>query len=103
MRTAASHNARKTMPTAAGAAMRKAFSINCATALCRPRNSSETGIELNPIWRNILPKDYSPAMEPAYKLLNVVEFLDVCPNDQRHYQLIDGVIVAMAPPATRTR
>jgi Uma2 family endonuclease len=39
------------------------------------------------------------AMELAYKLLNVEEFLDACPNDQRHYQLIDGVIVAMAPPA----
>jgi Uma2 family endonuclease len=39
-------------------------------------------------------------MEPAYKLLTVEEFLDACPNDQRHYQLIDGVIVAMAPPAT---
>lgn len=39
------------------------------------------------------------AMEPAYKLLTVEEFLDACPNDQRHYQLIDGVIVAMAPPA----
>jgi Uma2 family endonuclease len=38
-------------------------------------------------------------MEPAYKLLTVEEFLDSCPNDQRHYQLIDGVIVAMAPPA----
>jgi Uma2 family endonuclease len=38
-------------------------------------------------------------MELAYKLLTVEEFLDVCPNDQRHYQLIDGVIVAMAPPA----
>jgi Uma2 family endonuclease len=38
-------------------------------------------------------------MELAYKLLNVEEFLDSCPNDQRHYQLIDGVIVAMAPPA----
>src|SRR5436190_24345223 len=38
-------------------------------------------------------------MEPAYKLLTVEEFLDCCPNDQRHYQLIDGVIVAMAPPA----
>ena len=38
-------------------------------------------------------------MEPAYKLLNVEEFLDACPNDQRHYQLFDGVIVAMAPPA----
>jgi Uma2 family endonuclease len=37
-------------------------------------------------------------MEPAYKLLTVEEFLDCCPNDQRHYQLIDGVIVAMAPP-----
>jgi len=36
---------------------------------------------------------------PAYKLLTVEEFLDCCPNDQRHYQLIDGVIVAMAPPA----
>lgn len=40
-------------------------------------------------------------MEPAYKLLTVEEFLDCCPNDQRHYQLIDGVIVAMAPPAGR--
>ena len=39
------------------------------------------------------------AMELAYKLLSVEEFLDCCPNDQRHYQLIDGVIVAMAPPA----
>jgi len=39
-------------------------------------------------------------MELAYKLLTVEEFLDACPNDQRHYQLIDGVIVAMAPPAT---
>jgi Uma2 family endonuclease len=39
-------------------------------------------------------------MEPAYKLLTVEEFLGVCPNDQRHYQLFDGVIVAMAPPAT---
>jgi Uma2 family endonuclease len=37
-------------------------------------------------------------MEPAYKLLNVEEFLDACPNDRRHYQLFDGVIVAMAPP-----
>jgi Uma2 family endonuclease len=37
-------------------------------------------------------------MELAYKLLTVEEFLDMCPNDQRHYQLIDGVIVAMAPP-----
>jgi Uma2 family endonuclease len=40
-------------------------------------------------------------MEPAYKLLTVDEFLDSCPNDQRHYQLIDGVIVAMAPPEDR--
>ena len=40
-------------------------------------------------------------MEPAYKLLTVEEFLDSCPNDQRHYQLIDGVIVAMAPPGDR--
>ena len=39
-------------------------------------------------------------MEPAYKLLTVEEFLDACPNDQRHYQLIGGVIVAMAPAAT---
>ncbi len=38
-------------------------------------------------------------MEPAYKLLTVAEFLDACPNDRRHYQLFDGVIVAMAPPA----
>src|SRR5437899_12287609 len=38
-------------------------------------------------------------MEPAYKLLTAEEFLDACPNDQRHYQLFDGVIVAMAPPA----
>jgi Uma2 family endonuclease len=40
-------------------------------------------------------------MEPAYKLLTVEEFLDACPQDQRHYQLIDGVIVAMAPPGGR--
>jgi len=32
-------------------------------------------------------------------LLTVGEFLDSCPNDQRHYHLFDGVIVAMAPPA----
>lgn len=38
-------------------------------------------------------------MEPAYKLLTVEEFLDSCPNDERHYQLFDGVVVAMAPPA----
>lgn len=38
-------------------------------------------------------------MTLAYKLLTVEEFLDSCPDDQRHYQLIDGVIVAMAPPA----
>jgi Uma2 family endonuclease len=37
-------------------------------------------------------------MELAYKLLTVEEFLDSCPSDQRHYQLFDGVIVAMAPP-----
>lgn len=37
-------------------------------------------------------------MQTAYKLLTVEEFLDCCPNDERHYQLIDGVIVAMAPP-----
>src|SRR5438067_1781809 len=41
----------------------------------------------------------SMATERAYKLLTVEEFFDACPNDQRHYQLIDGVIVAMAPPA----
>lgn len=40
-------------------------------------------------------------MEPAYKLLTVEEFLDSCPNDRRHYQLVDGVIVAMAPPGSR--
>jgi Uma2 family endonuclease len=39
-------------------------------------------------------------MEPAYKLLTVEDFLDACPNDQRQYQLFDGVMVAMAPPAT---
>jgi Uma2 family endonuclease len=39
-------------------------------------------------------------MELAHKLLTVEEFLDSCPNDRRHYQLFDGVIVAMAPPAT---
>jgi Uma2 family endonuclease len=38
-------------------------------------------------------------MEPAYKLLTVEEFLDACPHDRRHYQLFDGVMVAMAPPA----
>jgi Uma2 family endonuclease len=37
-------------------------------------------------------------MELAHKLLTVEEFLDSCPNDRRHYQLFDGVIVAMAPP-----
>jgi Uma2 family endonuclease len=42
---------------------------------------------------------YSLAMPLAYKLLTVEEFLDSCPNDQRHYQLFAGVIVAMAPPA----
>lgn len=40
-------------------------------------------------------------MEPAYKLLSVEEFLDECPNDRRHYQLFDGVMVAMAPPGGR--
>jgi hypothetical protein len=40
-------------------------------------------------------------MPLAYKLLTVGEFLDSCPPDQRHYQLFDGVIVAMAPPAGR--
>lgn len=40
-------------------------------------------------------------MELAHKLLTVEEFLDSCPNDGRHYQLFDGVIVAMAPPADR--
>ncbi len=28
----------------------------------------------------------------------MTNFSNSCPNDQRHYQLIDGVIVAMAPP-----
>jgi Uma2 family endonuclease len=46
-----------------------------------------------------MPSAYPSLMEPAYKLLTVEEFLDACPNDLRHYQLIDGVIVAMAPPA----
>jgi Uma2 family endonuclease len=41
------------------------------------------------------------AMEPAYKLLTVTEFLDACPRDQRHYQLFDGIVVAMAPPGDR--
>ena len=36
-------------------------------------------------------------MEPAYKLLTVEEFLEACPNDRRHYQLFDGIMVAMAP------
>jgi len=36
-----------------------------------------------------------------YTLLTVEEFLDSCPNDHRHYQLFDGVMVAMAPPAIR--
>ena len=35
-----------------------------------------------------------------YKRLSVEQFLDSCPDDQRHYQLIDGVIVGMAPPTT---
>jgi Uma2 family endonuclease len=51
------------------------------------------GLESRPL------EDYPLAMEPAYKLLTVEEFLDSCPNDDRHSQLIDGVIVAMAPPA----
>ncbi|HTT78210.1 MAG TPA: Uma2 family endonuclease [Stellaceae bacterium] len=38
-------------------------------------------------------------MEPAWKLLSVAEFFDACPRDRRRYQLLDGVIVAMAPPA----
>jgi Uma2 family endonuclease len=38
-------------------------------------------------------------MPLAYKLLTVGEFLDSCPNDQRHFQLFDGVMVAMAPRA----
>lgn len=38
-------------------------------------------------------------MALAYKLLTVEEFLDACPNDERHYQLLDGVIVAMAARA----
>src|SRR5208283_3069228 len=38
-------------------------------------------------------------VEPAYQLLSVEEFLDACPNDRRHYQLFDGIVVAMAPPA----
>ena len=40
-------------------------------------------------------------MEPAYRLLTVEDFLDCCPSDQRHYQLFDGVIVAMAPSGGR--
>lgn len=40
-------------------------------------------------------------MEPAYKLLTVEDFLDSCPSDQRHYQLFDGIMVAMAPPGGR--
>ena len=40
-------------------------------------------------------------MEPAYKLLTVEEFLDACPTDRRHYQLFDGIMVAMAPPGGR--
>jgi Uma2 family endonuclease len=40
-------------------------------------------------------------MEPAYRLLTVEDFLDCCPSDQRHYQLFDGIIVAMAPPGGR--
>jgi Uma2 family endonuclease len=31
----------------------------------------------------------------AYKRLTVEEFVESCPNDQRHYQLFDGIIVAM--------
>ncbi len=40
-------------------------------------------------------------MQPARRRLTVAEFFDECPNDGRHYQLIDGVIVAMAPPGSR--
>ena len=37
----------------------------------------------------------------SYNRLTVEEFLDSCPNDRRHYQLFDGVMVAMAPPGGR--
>jgi Uma2 family endonuclease len=40
-------------------------------------------------------------MEPAYKLRSLEKFLDACPNDRRHYQLFDGVMVAKAPPGGR--
>jgi Uma2 family endonuclease len=40
-------------------------------------------------------------METARKRLAVAEFFEHCPDDRRHYQLIDGVIVAMAPPGSR--
>ena len=66
-----------------------------STARCSPRFSRKP----IPRW-NRRPRDpIILGMEPAYKLLTVAEFLDSCPNDERHYQLIDGVIVAMAPPA----
>ena len=54
-----------------------------------------TGLETGDRARQVEP------MEPAYKLLTVEEFLASCPNDQRHYQLFDGVMVAMAPPGAR--
>jgi Uma2 family endonuclease len=37
----------------------------------------------------------------AYKRLTVEEFLESCPDDQRHYQLFDGVMVAMTWFTTR--
>jgi Uma2 family endonuclease len=53
---------------------------------------TELDLESQPVAR------YPLAMPLAHKLLTVEEFLDGCPNDQRHYQLFDGIIVAMAPP-----
>jgi Uma2 family endonuclease len=36
----------------------------------------------------------------AQRLLTVEEFLEDCPDDGRHYQLIDGRVVAMNPPGS---
>jgi len=49
-------------------------------------------------WKSAPRRPRLARMEPAYKLLTVAEFFDACPRDRRRYQLLDGVIVAMAPP-----
>ena len=72
----------------------------CRAAISTARCSPRFWRKPTPRW-NRRPRETlsSWAWNSAYKLLTVEEFLDTCPNDERHYQLIDGVIVAMAPPA----